>query len=128
LVGLFGKDKLPGVGLGFGDVTLRNFLETHGLLPKLGPAVDVFVTLPKSEFRVQAEAIARSLRESGRRVMTPLGADSFGAQLKMASKHGAAFAVLLGESELREGKVLVKNLATGQQVTCAMSEVVSKCQ
>jgi histidyl-tRNA synthetase len=59
LVGLFGKEKLSGVGFGMGDVTLRDFLETHGLLPKLPGAVDVFVTLPKEELRGHAEKVAR---------------------------------------------------------------------
>ena len=51
LVGLFGKDRLPGVGFGMGDVTLQHFLETHGLVPTIASAVDVFIGLPKMEFR-----------------------------------------------------------------------------
>ncbi|MCM2277927.1 MAG: histidine--tRNA ligase [Oligoflexia bacterium] len=122
LVGLFGKERLPGVGLGMGDVTLRNFLEIHGLLPKLEGTIDVFVGLPRLELRATAEGIARACRERGLNVMTPLTADGFGAQLKQASKHGARFAVLLGERELAEGKVIVKNLATGEQLLHPLSE------
>ncbi len=123
LVGLFGKDKLSGVGLGMGDVTLRNFLETHKLLPEMKAPIDVFVSLPKVEYRVHAEKIARSLREQGLKVSTPLEAGGFGAQLKLATKHGARFAVLLGESELAEGKVVVKDLTLGQQSVVAIEQV-----
>jgi histidyl-tRNA synthetase len=111
------------VGLGFGDVTLRNFLETHALLPKPSSGIDAFVTLPKLELRSDAEKICQHLREKGFKVATPLAADGFGAQLKLATKHGARYAVLLGESELAQGQVVVKNLETGQQVTCPIGEV-----
>ncbi|MEK7690938.1 MAG: histidine--tRNA ligase, partial [Bdellovibrionota bacterium] len=46
LIGLFGNQKLSGVGFGMGDVTLENFLEIHGLKPSLPTGVDVLVTLP----------------------------------------------------------------------------------
>ncbi len=121
LVGLFGNHKLSGVGLGWGDVTLKNFLETHGLLPKFGGGVDVFVTLPKMEYRSKAEEIVRTLRDKGLRVSTPLSADGFGAQLKLANKHGARVAVLLGDAELAQGQVVVKDLLKGEQSTQAIS-------
>lgn len=126
LIGLFGNAKLSGVGLGFGDVTLRNFLETHGLLPALGSGVDVMVGLPRMELRGQAEAVARELRARGLRVITPLSAEGFGAQLKLASKQGARFAVLFGDAELAEGKVIVKELATGQQTLYPIASVAEE--
>lgn len=129
LVGLFGNHKLSGVGFGWGDVTLRNFLETHKLLPDFQPFIDVFVTLPNLSLRPQSERIATRLREQGLRVMTPLSAEGFGAQLKMASKHAAAYVVLLGEAELAENKVAVKELKTGAQETLSidtLAKVISE--
>jgi histidyl-tRNA synthetase len=126
LVGLFGNHKLSGVGLGWGDVTLKNFLETHGLLPKFDGAVDVFVTLPKMEYRSKAEEIVRALRSQGLKVSTPLSADGFGAQLKLANKHGARVAVLLGDTELAQGQVVVKNLQKGEQTTLPITGLAEK--
>ncbi|MBC7692663.1 MAG: histidine--tRNA ligase [Methylotenera sp.] len=128
LIGMFGKDKLSGVGLGFGDVTLRDFLETHKLLPEMKSAMDVFVTLPTKELRGISEKIVRSLREAGLRVATPLDAGGFGVQLKQAAKHLARHVVLLGDAELADGKVVVKELATGQQRTVAIEDVAKACQ
>jgi histidyl-tRNA synthetase len=115
LVGLFGKEKLPGVGLGMGDVTLRNFLETHKLLPEAVSGVDVLIGLPSREFRTHAESLARELREAGLVVMTPLSIEGFGPQLKIAAKHQARFAVLFGDSEWAKGEIIIKELATGEQ-------------
>ena len=127
LVGLFGKDKLSGIGFGMGDVTLRDFLDTHGLLPKMESAVDVFVSLPKEEFHAQAETLARSLRAKGLRVVTPLEVAGFGEQLKQAVKLGARFAVLFGDTEFAVGKAIVKDLEKNSQVEVAFADVIAAC-
>ncbi len=125
LLGLFGKTKLSGAGFGMGDVGLENFLRVHNLLPPLEAFVDVFVTLPKLEVRPQAERLARELRAGGLKVVTPLSCDGFGAQLKLASKHGARYAVLFGDAELAQGQVLLKDLAQGTQETLGLGEVAA---
>jgi histidyl-tRNA synthetase len=55
--------------------------------------------------------------------MTPLAVDGFGNQLKLATKHGAKFVVLFGDSELLEGKALLKNLVTGEQKTLLLEDL-----
>ncbi len=127
LVGMFGKEKLSGVGFGMGDVTLRDFLETHGLLPKMETSVDVFVSLPKPELRGQAETIARALRAQGLRTVTPLEVGGFGVQLKQAVKLGARYAVLFGDAEVAEGKAIVKVLAENRQEIVPFADVAKTC-
>lgn len=126
LMGIFGKDSLSGVGFGMGDVSLQNFLETHGLVPKFESEIDVFVSLPSLALRGLSEEVARSLRNAGFNVMTPLAEGGFGPQLKLAHKHEAKIAVLFGEAELQEGKVVMKFLKTGEQFVVPQGEVVGK--
>jgi histidyl-tRNA synthetase len=126
LMGIFGKESLSGVGFGMGDVSLQNFLETHGLVPRFESEVDVFVSLPSLSLRGLSEELARALRSAGLNVMTPLSEGGFGAQLKLANKHEAKVALLFGESELKEGKVVLKFLKTGEQFTIPKAEVVKK--
>jgi len=131
LVGMFGNNKLSGIGFGMGDVGLRNFLETHGLLRMPSVAPEVFVSLPRRELRSIAEGIARELRGAGLRVITPLEAGGFGAQLKLATKHGARLAVLLGDSEVERGAVVLKDLSQGSQLEVsfkAPGELVTEIQ
>jgi histidyl-tRNA synthetase len=123
LLDLFGKQSLAGVGLGMGDVTLAHFLETHGLMPKLDSGCDVFVTLPDEKLRETSAKIQRDLRGQGLKVAGSLEVSGFGVQLKQAAKLGAREVVLLGESELARGCVLVKTLATGDQREMAIAEV-----
>ncbi|MBS1960197.1 MAG: histidine--tRNA ligase [Bdellovibrionales bacterium] len=125
LMGIFGKEALSGVGLGMGDVSLQHFLETHGLIPKFESEVDVMVTLPKEEYRLEAEKIASQLRERGLTVITPLGIADFGKQLKLANKHEAKFAVLFGDEEWKHKSVITKDLRTGTQSVYADDEVAN---
>ncbi len=124
LIGLFGNQKLSGVGFGMGDVTLRDFLETHALLPKSEGNIDVFVSLPKPEFFVAAEQIAQDLRAAGLKVMTPLEVGGFGAQLKQATRHQAKVVVLFGDAEWAEKKVLVKHLSSARQITVSLDDLL----
>jgi histidyl-tRNA synthetase len=123
---MFGKEALSGVGFGMGDVSLQNFLETHGLVPKFESEIDVMVSLPDLKHRALAEKIARDLRAAGLNVMTPLQAGGFGAQLKIANKHEARIAVLFGEDELSRGELVVKELRSGEQHTLKVDEAVSR--
>lgn len=122
LVGMFSKESLSGVGFGWGDVTMRDFLETHKLVPAFEFPVDAFVTMPTLALRPTTETIAAQLREQGLKVVTPLGEGGFGAQLKAATKHEARVAVLLGDDELKAGKVAVKDLKTGAQEVVEISK------
>lgn len=123
LVGLFGNHKLSGVGFGMGDVTLQNFIETHGLAPKLASGIDVFVTLPKLELKALSDELASSIRKAGLRTVSALSVEGFGAQLKAAAKANARFVVLLGDQEIAEKKAAVKKLETGEQKTFTFQEL-----
>ncbi len=126
LIGLFGNQKLSGIGFGMGDVTVHHYLETHGLLPALPSGIDVFVTLPSEALFLDAERIAADLRAQGLRVATPLEVGGFGQQLKMAAKHEARFAVLLGEAERARNAVMLKDLTSGNQIEVLTSDLAKK--
>lgn len=126
LMGLFKKEALSGVGFGMGDVTLQNFLEVHKKLPDFESSIDVFVSFPDENLYPQVLEIAESLRAAGLKVMTPLEVSGFSKQLKQASRHQARFAVLLGESELKEKKVVLKDLKTEKQEPVLISQLSKK--
>ena len=125
LVGLFTKQALSGVGFGLGDVSFQNFLETHNLLPKFEGSVDVLVTTPSPAALPVAHRLASQLRSSPElkdlKVILPLSVDGFGAQIKLALKHGARFAVMLGDDELKRGEVGLKDLRANSQTSVPQS-------
>jgi histidyl-tRNA synthetase len=115
LVGLFCAGQIPGIGFGMGDVTLMDFLGTHGLLPAPRSEVDVAV-IPVDETLTQAaRQVARSLRQAGLRTSTPLEVRKLGKELARADKSGARVAVIVGRDEWAAGAVTIRNMVTGDQ-------------
>ncbi|PIQ23336.1 histidine--tRNA ligase [bacterium (Candidatus Blackallbacteria) CG17_big_fil_post_rev_8_21_14_2_50_48_46] len=123
LVGMFGGTQIPGVGFGMGDVTLVDFLQTHGLLPETEAHVDVLVGLFNAEMLVQSQQLARMLRAQGIKVETVLKPQKLGKQFELADKKGIPLVLLQGPDEAVLEVVTVKNLRTGQQEQVQMESL-----
>ncbi|GAA0731337.1 histidine--tRNA ligase [Dactylosporangium roseum] len=117
LVGLFSDRRIPGFGFGMGDVTLFDFLETHGLLPKPLPEADVVVIPSRPDLYNAAATVARVLRRDGWRTTVPLEPRKLGKEIGRADKAGARVIVILGPSDWAEGNVVVRSMLTGDQQT-----------
>lgn len=124
LVGMFGNQALSGVGLGLGDVTLRNFLETHSLIPNLKRSDLIFLGWTDQRMQEQGTKISADLRKAGLPVITPLGEEGIGNLLKSASKHGCRWAILMGDEEFQKQSVAVKDLEARSQVIVLQSKLL----
>ena len=114
LVGLFVGDKaVPGVGFGFGDVTLENFLASHKLAPADGEGAPKAMVLRFAETPyADCARLAAELRGSGIPCSVFLGGKKTGRQIEHASKEGFTHVVLFGGDEARRGVAKVKDLAS----------------
>lgn len=124
LVAMFGVDPVPTVGFGMGDVTLRNFLEIHGLLPKLPPETEVYVVLIGDVYARSMRAI-QELRRMGVRVAVDSTGRKPDKQLKTALKKGIPYALFIGENEINESQYMLKDLRTGQEEKHGIERIVS---
>lgn len=123
LVGMFGKEQLSGIGFGMGDVTLQNFLQTHGLTPEFGLRNDVFIALTGEHELSPALELAQTLRQSGRNVVTSLQVGGLGAQIKTATRLGARCLLWLAETEYARGDCIIKDLATSEQFEVPLTQI-----
>ena len=115
---------MSGVGFGFGDVTLENFLVTHNLVPDLGKdALKVLVArfddVPVEKYM----KIAETLRNNGITAGVYTGIKKFGKQIDYAVKGGYTHVVIMGGDELAAGKVKIKSLATREETVCDADKV-----
>ncbi len=116
LVALFGGDPIPAVGFGMGDVTLSDFLETHGILPDAsGGRPQLYLGTPTASDIPSAQAFAQKLRSVGTRVFVNLTNKSLGDQIKDAVKHGIPYFSAYGADEIANNSVRIKTLATGEE-------------
>ncbi|QRP45208.1 histidine--tRNA ligase [Amycolatopsis sp. FDAARGOS 1241] len=125
LASLFTKERIPGIGFGMGDVTLIDFLDTHGLTPSPRNEVDVMVIPVTEELADAARQVAARLRASGLRTSTPLEHRKLGKELTRADKAGASAVVIVGQEDWDGGNVTVRSLATREQQQVALAEVAA---
>ena len=77
--------------------------------------VDVFIVAAQAGVRGQATLLGRELRDAGLRVESDLRGGSLKSQLRRADKIDARIAMILGESEVEEGVVQLKDLKNKTQ-------------
>lgn len=125
LVGLFGVEPVPTVGFGMGDVTLQNFLESHGLLPALQNETDAYVVLVGDNMYEKALPLLAELREMGLNLAVDTTGRKLDKQIKTAVKKQLHYAIFLGEAELANGQCKLRNLGDGTEETHSPQRIVS---
>ena len=117
--------QLPGVGISIGLTRLFSVLEAQGYLNDqlITAPADVLV-LPMTEELTAAISFATALREAGIRAQIHTEKKKFKQKLSYADKLSIPYAALLGEDEIAQGKVTVKDLSTGVQETLTPAEAV----
>ncbi len=127
LVEQLGGKATPAVGFAMGLERLVLMLETLELT-EVRRSVDVYVVTAGEGTMMAGMKLAEQLREEvpGVRVMNHFGGGNFKKQFKRADKVGAVVALVLGENEVADNTVVVKDLAGGEQQTYNQAEVAEK--
>ena len=121
--------QLPGVGISIGLTRLFSVLEDQGYLnDQMNTAPADVLILPMTEDLSPAISFATALREAGVRAQLHCEKKKFKQKLSYADKLSIPFAAFLGEDEIAQGKVTMKNLTTGEQQTVTPAEAVALVQ
>ncbi len=122
LIRMFGKEQIPACGFSLGLERILVVMDERGMFPpeiaESAPA-DVLVTIWSDETAGESLKLAQELRAVGRRVTLYPEADKLGKQIKYADSIKVPFVCVLGESEIADGTVTIKNMTRGQQETVA---------
>jgi histidyl-tRNA synthetase len=121
LIESFGGKPTPAVGVAPGYATLSLLLQRAGVWPEETLATDYYV-LQVGDTRPVAARVARELRERGHVVESDVAGRSFGAQLDYADSIGAETVVIVGEQDLANDEVTVKDMETGDQTTAPVDD------
>jgi histidyl-tRNA synthetase len=124
LAELLGGPPTPGVGFGLGLDRVALGLEKEGEeLPSLGH-LQAFVVGVGDEGIGEAARVARALRDGGVSASAALDHRPLKAQLRMADRSGARFAVIVGERESAAGTVTLRRLSDGHQEELGLDQAV----
>lgn len=115
LVEMCGGKPTPGIGFAAGMERLMMVLEARQLMPEIDERPHLYLAPLGEEAQKIIFPLCIRLRESGWIVETDLQGKSLKAQMKAADKLGARLTGVIGEDECRVGKILMRNMETGEQ-------------
>ncbi len=121
LIESFGGQSTPAVGVALGDATLQLLLQRADAWPEETLTTDYYV-LQVGDTRSTAARVARDLRERGNTVETDIAGRSFGSQMSYADGIGAETVVIVGEQDLENDEVTVKDMESGDQTTAPVDD------
>lgn len=125
LVEQLGGHATPGVGFAMGMERLVLLVQAVNPEFKADPVVDVYLIASGEGTQASAMVLAEQIRDAfpDCRLMTNHGGGNFKKQFARADKWGARLALVLGESEVAKGEVMVKDLRSGEQQAIAQRDV-----
>jgi histidyl-tRNA synthetase len=119
-----GGPPLPGIGFGLGLDRTVLAMEAEGVSATAGSPVSVYgVPLGDAAARRLFSVVA-GLRRAGIAADMSYGGKGLKGAMKSAGRSGAAYAVILGERDLADGTAQLKDLAGGDQVAVALTEII----
>lgn len=106
------ENTISGVGFGYGDVAMQNFLESRNLIPEYVAATQILVcVLDDNEATLEyADESASELRKQGKNVAVNYTSRKYPDNVKLAEKLGIKNIVVIGEKEVTEKKFEIKPL------------------
>ncbi|MBR2519932.1 MAG: histidine--tRNA ligase [Selenomonadaceae bacterium] len=126
LIREIGGDLTPAVGFAAGLERILLALELQGLLPASTKKITAFVVSSGEAAQVYAFKLLTDLRRKNISAAMDFGKKSLKAQMKQAAKSGAKFALIVGDDEVANSTVTVKNLETSAQETIPVAEIFDK--
>jgi histidyl-tRNA synthetase len=124
LVEQLGGRPTPGVGFGSGLERLLIALDAQSVaLPVTGKPL-IWLAYHGDAARAECSTIALELRRAGFSVDLDLTGRGMKGQLKLAEKENAAFCLVLGDDELAQRVVQVKNFKTKDQASVPRASLV----
>jgi len=126
LTSLFEGEAVTGIGFGFGDVTMRDFLETHDLLPDsithTAPVIALLTMEPAHN--LPAMQLAQNIRATGLSCSVDTTSRKIGKKIATAANSNVIYIITVGEDEVASGTYTMKHLETGQDVTGSLQDLL----
>lgn len=126
LIEEMGGNPTPAVGFATGLERVLLALEKQGLLPDKKNDVDVYVVALGERAQEEAFKLVMDLRDAGLNAAVDYAGRSMKAQMKQANKLNARYAAIMGDDELADGVVVLRDMAGSEQEKLPVNELVDK--
>lgn len=129
LTGMFGMPGVSGVGISFGAERIYDVLTQLDLFPENRSEQTriLFVCFGEKE-QTYCLPLLKTLRELGINAELYPDLDKMRKQMSYADQQNIPFVGIVGENEIRENKVMLRNMKTGDQQLCSLKEIIDIIQ
>ncbi len=126
LIEEIGGNPTPAVGFATGLERVLLALEKQNLLPEMDTKTDAFVVALGEEAQGAAFKLLTKLRQAGLKAGMDYAGRSMKAQMKQANKANARFALIIGEDEVKEACVQLKDMEKSEQEKVSFDNIIEK--
>lgn len=127
LTGMFGLKDLTGVGISFGADRIYDVLEELNLFPKsAAQSTKVLISNFDEEAEMYALPLLQKLRSVGIAAELYPSAAKLKKQMSYADGKNIPYVILIGESEMQNGLLTLKNMESGEQEQLHISVIIEK--
>ena len=126
LIEEIGGSPTPAVGFATGLERVLLALEKQNLLPEMDTQTDAFVVALGDVAQGAAFKLLTKLRQAGLKAGMDYAGRSMKAQMKQANKANARFALIIGEDEVKEACVQLKDMAKSEQEKVSFDNIIEK--
>lgn len=125
LTAAFGGDNLGGIGVSFGAERIYDVLEENQLFPAEMQVPPVIILTQSPDYHQYGFQLLQQLRQH--EIISDLypAGDKMKKQFKYANNIGAKFVIIIGEEEMTQRKLSIKNMETGEQTKGTIEEIIS---
>lgn len=126
MVELLGGQPTPAVGMALGMERIMLELEEIGALPQPPEPKRVYVASLGEPARLAAFRLIEQLLDGGVAAVGAVDRDGIGSQLARADKLGVPYAIIIGQKEVREETVILRDMASGAQEILPLGGIVAE--
>ncbi len=120
------KSSLPAVGVSLGVERLIEVMNAQGIASPVSSRAKIFLIQMGKPAKKKAFKLIEEFQRVGLRINESLGKESLSAQLKTANKEKAEISLILGQREVFEETIIVRDMKSGIQETIPLEKVVKK--
>ena len=126
LAGFYTERKMPGVGISIGLSRLFFQLIDNKIISAQNETISKVLIISMTDNYEMCVKIASKLREEGINTQINIESQKIGKKFKYANNLNVPFVIIIGEDEIKNNVVTLKNMITGEQQTLSLEEAIEK--
>ncbi len=124
LMEIMGGQPTPGIGMAAGIERIIGYMKEAGIRPPNKDRIHVFIAQLGQIAKKRSLSLLNELRERGINVVGSAGKDSIKSQMRIANRLQAKYSLILGQIEVQEGTIILRNMDLGSQEVLPIDDIV----